>query len=343
MGGRTQEDDMGFSSYTCAKTNIPFAAGPDTHGGDVALSQVVILFADGPAFEGAYDGFGRIRGLGVHDMAGGKLRSQIAGGLAKVVLAAFHDPGTDTLDALGKNRSDPAQGVHEPSFLRACHAAGGFASYEGYVLAQEGIASPADASGLGRAAAQSVMATRTALCEAVSDIRMATLAEEGTAFAGNGRVYPHLLTIRPDPARPGTWVAAPDRVSAGLAGQPIPPALEEACRGVAFAIGDKPPGRREMRAAAARIVEAIPMLDEVRVPLVRDGEPAGEAVTRSCAMGSRWYEVRVTGERGLAFHGPAEAARALELEDPDALRRALWTFEGTPPEVELSQGRGFAP
>lgn len=334
---------MGFSSYTCAKTNIPFAAGDFANGLDRSLSNVVIVFSDGPSVRGEYDGYGRVRGDGVHDIAAGKLRSQIANGLAKVVLAAFHDPDGDTVETLGKNRPDPGQGLQDPGFLRACHAAGGFASYEGYVLALDGIASPREASGLGRAAAQSVMATQTALREMVSDMRMAALKSEGVSFGGNQRVYPSTLCIRSASDGTGRWAAAAHDARADFLGEPADPSVAEACRGISFAIGDRPPGRREIRAAAERLIQALPIVDQVRVSLNRDGEVVGEAVNRSCPMSDRWYEVRLGDEPVRAFYSPADAGRALGLEDVSELREALWSSKGAATEIELSPSPGPTP
>jgi len=314
---------MGFSSYTCAKTRIPFAAGPEANGGDATLNRVVVLVPGEEPFEGEYDGYGRVRGLGVRDLASGRLRSMLSSGAAKVVLARFHDPA-DRPEDLDKTRPDPGQGLHAPAFLRACHAANGFASHDGLLLACKGLASPSACSALGSKEARAVLGTRTALAEAVSEARMADLGNSGCSFAAAGRIYPHFLTLVPTEGSPGSWSPAPDTGNAALTGSTVDPALADACAGLSVRIGDRVPGRREIADLARSLVEALPVRRLHEVALERDGEAAGVAAALSCPMGSTWYEARVEDEPGRAWLRPSEMAEALGLDDADALRDALW-------------------
>lgn len=325
---------MGFSSFTCAKTNIPVAG--TAAAGERVHAEVVVLVEGQDPFRGLHDGYGRVtgssdsRGVGVVDLQGRATRMLMRAGRAKVVLAAFHEPGDD-LASLGTNRPDPAQGVHGSAFLRACHEAGGFRSFEGYELALDRVLPPDRAAGLDRDGARLITSTLNLFREEVAKLRTAGL---DAAFPSGKRAFPHYLGIAPSGTGLDAWVAAPDRHSLALWDREVTDAFERACAGVAVPVGAPASVRKGVRAAAAALVDALPPEARTVVPLTRGGEPVGEARTMSCPMSGEWYELRLDGEPALAFHAPADLVRELGLEE-GPLRDALWGREGAPAEVDL--------
>ncbi len=333
---------MGFSSFTCAKTNIPVAG--TAAAAERAHAEVVVLVEGEEPFRGLHDGYGRVtgsspsRGVGVVDLNGRGTRAMLRDGRAKVVLAAFHGPG-DAIGDLGRNARDPGQGLHRSAFLRDCHEAGGFRSYEGYLLAFEGVLSPAQAAGLDKDRALAIGETRTALREEVAKLRTAAI---GATFPDAARAYPHYLDIAPAGTGTDAWVAAPNRSALDSMQRKATDAFAEACAGVAVPVEGGTAARKAVRAAANALVDAIRPETKAVVPVTRGGEPAGEVRTMTCPMCGDWYEARLDGEPALAFHAPHSLAMALDLDD-DLVRAALWKREDAPGSLDLEPAPAFTP
>jgi hypothetical protein len=121
---------MGFSSYTCAKSNLPVMAST-SWGDQPAWCEVVLLHKDGRKQTGSYDGYGRIDGQEVNN-----LWDLICSGEAKMILKMFYCG--EAFEELGLSHNDPGQGhFHDEEFLIKSFAQGGFSSYEEYIKALE--------------------------------------------------------------------------------------------------------------------------------------------------------------------------------------------------------------
>jgi hypothetical protein len=119
--------EMGYFSWTCAKTHLPVMAAD---AGMDGLSRVVLLTMDGSTVRGSYDGHGRIIGeAGKVDVVEALTR-----GRGKLVLERAYDPETDRFDTMTASKRDPGQGwFHDEDRLRSWLARGGFASHEAFL------------------------------------------------------------------------------------------------------------------------------------------------------------------------------------------------------------------
>jgi len=121
---------MGFSSWTCAKTNLPILNS--TSGRIKEQYEVVALFQNGDKITGTYDGYGRL------DISGGAGRIEyifpaVNEGSVKLVLNKFYKPEEDTFESVERNEHDPGQGhFHDPKKVAAWYAKGGFKTYKAY-------------------------------------------------------------------------------------------------------------------------------------------------------------------------------------------------------------------
>lgn len=143
---------MGFSSFTCAKTNLPILNTTSRDGHPFA--EVVLLERGRAPVRGGYDGYGRIgceSGHEVHLYDEG-YDQKFKAGEACLVIARYHAP-TDRLEYLGRSRSEPGQGhFHDDDFIEACERLGGFKSYLGYFLAYHQAVSIEDGAAITRKA-----------------------------------------------------------------------------------------------------------------------------------------------------------------------------------------------
>ena len=120
---------MGFSSFTCAITNLPIL-NHTSWGGIPDAYKVVLLFKNGDRVTGSYDGYGRVHtdgGATVDD-----IYDSIEKKTVKMVLQKFCTP-EDTFKTVGKNHHEPGQGhFHDATKVRRWHAQGGFPTYGAY-------------------------------------------------------------------------------------------------------------------------------------------------------------------------------------------------------------------
>jgi len=120
---------MGFSSFTCAKTNLPIL-NHTSWGGIPDAYRVVLLFQNGDRVTGEYDGYGR-----VHTTSGATVDAVydiIEKKEAKLVLQKFCTL-EDTFTTVGKNHHEPGQGhFHDATKVRRWYAQGGFKNYSSY-------------------------------------------------------------------------------------------------------------------------------------------------------------------------------------------------------------------
>ena len=96
---------MGFTSYTCAKTNLP-VLNSNSWGSMPETYEVVMLFKNGDRVSGCYDGYGRV------EIEGGGLIESIHDALenkeAKLVLQKFcapEDTSPDRVTSTARKRS----------------------------------------------------------------------------------------------------------------------------------------------------------------------------------------------------------------------------------------------
>lgn len=121
---------MGVFSWTCAKTNLPILNTMVAAARDQA--EVVVLGKDGSVLRGEYDGYGRV----LSELGAVDVMDAIFDDEARVVLAVFYDPTTDTFDSLVANQSDPGQGhFHDQVFIKDAFGRGGYASHADYLKA----------------------------------------------------------------------------------------------------------------------------------------------------------------------------------------------------------------
>lgn len=134
---------MGFSSVTCAKTNLPIMA--NTSWGNNEMTAVVLVFKDKrkEPVAGHYDGYGRL------ECADGEVLEDLYHELdlfnddkpkpkAKLVLAKFWKG--ETFGQLGENHNDPGQGhFHNSDPLKKWFEQGGFDTYEAYCKAYRAV------------------------------------------------------------------------------------------------------------------------------------------------------------------------------------------------------------
>ena len=126
---------MGFTSYTCAKTNLP-VLNSNSWGSMPETYEVVMLFKNGDRVSGCYDGYGRV------ELEGGGLIESIHDALenkeAKLVLQKFCAP-EDTFESIaGFSQREPGQGhFHSQKKIRQWYDKGGFKTYAAYCKAEE--------------------------------------------------------------------------------------------------------------------------------------------------------------------------------------------------------------
>jgi hypothetical protein len=124
--------DMGFYSYTCAKTNLPIMAST-SWGED--YSRVVVLGEDGSIIRGVYDGYGRVftkEGIEVEIEDESVMKGRV-----KFVSASFY--GGEKFSALSPSRPDPGQGhFHDEDKVSKWYSAGGFSTWDEYRMAYYG-------------------------------------------------------------------------------------------------------------------------------------------------------------------------------------------------------------
>jgi len=165
---------MGFFSYTCAKTNLPYLVSSDWEGHP--FSEAVVIHEDGTVADAPSD---------LRD-----LRDDIEAGRAKIVLKGYYKPETDTFASLGVSRNDPGQGhFHKKAFLKKLLEIGPFVSYEGYVLAIEGALPVGAASKMTAGMCKTLMAAERSLQKAVAEARVRDLFPE--VLPAGGKVDPY--------------------------------------------------------------------------------------------------------------------------------------------------------
>ena len=91
---------MGFFSWQCAKSEKPVMAEVAVRNSpwDFA-SDVVVLFSNGDRISGTYDGYGRVNGLELVDIAEERWR---------MVISKYYNG--ESFDILPKNKYDRGQG-----------------------------------------------------------------------------------------------------------------------------------------------------------------------------------------------------------------------------------------
>lgn len=118
---------MGFTSFTCAKTNLPILA---SESWGATLSEVVML-TDTKQIRGSYDGYGRL-----HTQQGKEVQldfDSVYAGTTKFVLAEFYK-GEKAKELHGQSHHEPGQGhFHQKEQIDQWHAQGGFPSHEAYL------------------------------------------------------------------------------------------------------------------------------------------------------------------------------------------------------------------
>jgi len=126
---------MGFSSYTCAKTNLPIL-NSNSWGYMPETYEVVMLFKNGDRVTGSYDGYGRVDlDIGV---AVESIHAAMENKEAKLVLQKFCTPGDTFESIVGFSRREPGQGhFHDPARIRKWYDKGGFKTYAAYCKAEE--------------------------------------------------------------------------------------------------------------------------------------------------------------------------------------------------------------
>lgn len=122
---------MGFTSFTCAKTNLPILASVSSPA--ALYSDVVILQKDKDPIKASYDGYGRLH------CEDGKVRNtpftKIEKGGFKLVLEKFYK-GESFSDIPGTSHHDPGQGhFHDLKLVEKWYAQGGFPSMEDFYKA----------------------------------------------------------------------------------------------------------------------------------------------------------------------------------------------------------------
>lgn len=122
---------MGFSSWTCAKTNLPILNS--TSWGFMPETYQVVMITKGSRVFGEYGGYGRLD----TDVGEVQIDGQaVEDGEVKLVLKKFYDEKRDTFEKLGKNDWDPGQGhFHDEKKIKAWYAKGGFRSFKSYSAA----------------------------------------------------------------------------------------------------------------------------------------------------------------------------------------------------------------
>lgn len=128
----TQSQDMGFASFTCAKTHLPIMAG--TSWPEPEFCNVVMLTPNGDTVRGTYDGYCNL------STEAGDIRLDFDAvaerGEIKLVLAKFYQ-GEKFAD-LGVNGFEYGQGhFHDMGYIRKWYDRGGFKTYEEYKHAYE--------------------------------------------------------------------------------------------------------------------------------------------------------------------------------------------------------------
>lgn len=288
---------------TCAKTNLPILGGPAWIGHP--FSKVVLLREGRPPSAGWYDGAG---GLGGLDLLASGVRDEIEAGTACLVVGSSYRSG-DTPSDLGRSRVwiEPGRGPSR-EFIAACERLGGFATFEGLVLACDGKVSP--------------------------DLGSALTAEQVTALdrLGHGlrRAVATRLMALPSlgPRRPRLDTTDSIASAVGLELVPLDPELRSLriLGGQGLEVGGSPllvrhergtlsPGLAEL---AADLIAGFPPRKSGSVTLVRDGSPEGTLTRYGIPELATVLHVSATLEAVGVFGPLAPAVEALDLTEDGA-------------------------
>lgn len=119
---------MGFSSFTCAKTNLPILASVSWSN---TASAVVLLSKSENPIKGDYDGYGRICTEEGEEIAIDW--DAMDSGETKLVLQEFYS-GESYKDIVGISHNEPGQGhFHSEETIKAWFAQGGFPTHKDFL------------------------------------------------------------------------------------------------------------------------------------------------------------------------------------------------------------------
>lgn len=155
---------------SCAKSKLPVLGGAGWEGHP--FSRAVLLREGRRPVAGWYDGAGSLGGI---DLQAAGLIDEIRAGTACLVLGDRYQPG-DAPAALGPSNIEPdPERRPDREFVAACARLGGFATYEGYVLARDGKVSPEVGAALTDKTVSTLRQVTEGLRQAIAE-RLATLA-----------------------------------------------------------------------------------------------------------------------------------------------------------------------